>query len=93
MRDVAQGMDFAIALFTHNATSGLSALIERVKGNLIRIGKTGFLAADSAHTNALIDVVRTVFNDTVFNHPRFVVTGLKIEVSIIKLTLSQCAQY
>ena len=57
---------FAVTVVTHDSTRGMSALFQRQQANLVCIGKPCFLAADGAHANALIDIVRTIFNDAVF---------------------------
>jgi hypothetical protein len=62
----SQGFHATIAGITHNGTRRLRALLQCGQANLIGIGKTGFLAADGADADALVDVVRAIFNDAVF---------------------------
>ncbi len=66
--------------------------MQGIQRQLIGIGETGFLTADGAHAYALIDIVGAVFNNAVFQHPGFMVAGLKIEVSVIQLALGQLAE-
>jgi hypothetical protein len=51
---------------------------------LVGISKTRFLAADRANADALVDIVRTIFNDAVFQNPGFVIARLKIEIAVIR---------
>ena len=44
----------------------LRALLQRGQAYLVCISKTGFFAADGAHADALVNVIRTIFNDAVF---------------------------
>jgi len=66
MRHFTQGFHTTIAGITHNGTRGLCALLKCSQANLIGIGKTGFLAADGANADALVDVIRAIFDDAVF---------------------------
>ena len=70
----------------------LRALLERQLANLVSIGKAGFLAADRADADALIDIVRTIFNDAVFQNPGFVIARLKIKIAVIQTALGQLAK-
>ncbi len=62
----AQGLNAPFALLAHDAARGLRALLQRQQANLIGVSEAGFLAADGAYANALVDIVRAVFDDTVF---------------------------
>ena len=66
MLHLTQRFNTAIACVTHDGTCRLRALLQRSQAYLVRIGKTGFLTADGAHANALVNVVRTIFDDAVF---------------------------
>src|SRR6202035_4659706 len=41
------------------------------------------LAADGPHTDALLDAVRSLFDDTVFERPGFLPRQLKIQIGVI----------
>ncbi|MPN59645.1 hypothetical protein SDC9_207366 [bioreactor metagenome] len=62
----SQRFYFAVTAVTHDSTGSMSTLLQRQQANLVCIGKPCFFAADGAHANALIDIVRTIFNDAVF---------------------------
>ncbi|MNT97407.1 hypothetical protein D3C72_2397270 [compost metagenome] len=61
-----QRFDAAITGFTDNRTCRLGALLQCRQANLIGIGKTGFFTAHGANANALVDIIRAIFNDAVF---------------------------
>jgi len=61
-----QGLHPAITAIAHDGPCRLRALLKRSQANLICIGKTGFFTADGTNTDALIDVVRAIFNNAVF---------------------------
>ncbi len=66
MLHLTQRFHTPIASITHDGTRRLRALLQRSQAYLVGVGKTGFLAADGAHTHALVNVVRTIFDDAVF---------------------------
>ncbi|MNS54506.1 hypothetical protein D3C71_2155450 [compost metagenome] len=66
MLHFAEGFHSTIARFTHDSPRCLGALLQRSQANLIGIGKAGFITAYGANTDALVDVVRAIFNDAVF---------------------------
>lgn len=77
MANLAQSVCPAIAAVAHDAAHCLGALLQRIQGDLVCIGKAGFLTANSANSDTLIDIVRAIFDDAVFNHSGFVIAGLK----------------
>ena len=85
----AEGLHFAIAGVAHNGPRRLGALLQRQFADLIGVGKARFFAADGAHAYALVDIVRPIFNDTVFQNPGFVIARLKIEIAVIEAALGQ----
>ncbi|MNZ80359.1 hypothetical protein D3C78_989890 [compost metagenome] len=62
----AQRFDATIPGFTDNSACRLGALLQCRQAYLIGIGKTGFFTAHGANANALIDIIRAIFNDAVF---------------------------
>ena len=66
VRHFTEGFHTAIASITHNGTCSLRTLLQCSQANLVGIGKTGFLTADGAHADALVNVIRTIFDDAVF---------------------------
>ena len=56
----------SVARIAHNGSRRLRALLQRGQAYLVCIGKTGFFAADGAHADALVNVIRAIFNDAVF---------------------------
>ncbi|SQC14539.1 Uncharacterised protein [Klebsiella pneumoniae] len=64
----AEGLHFAIAGVAHNGPRRLGALLQRQFADLIGVGKARFFAADGAHAYALVDIVRPIFNDAVFQN-------------------------
>ncbi|MNT44441.1 hypothetical protein D3C72_1809680 [compost metagenome] len=85
-------MYLAVALVTYDAARRLSALLQSVQGDLIGIGEAGFFAADGAYPDPLVDIVRTILDNAVFNHPGFVVARLEIEISVIEAAFGQLPQ-
>ncbi|CAH0282533.1 hypothetical protein SRABI106_03314 [Rahnella aquatilis] len=85
-------MRFAIALVADNAAGSCCTQVQGIQRDLVSISKTGFFTAYRTNTDALIDIVRTVFDDAVFDHPAFMETGLEKEIGIIKTTFRQLAQ-
>ena len=67
-------------------------LAQGQQADLVRIGKAGLLTANGPDTNPLIDVVATVFDYAVFQHPGFVVTALEIEIAKVHLMPHQLTQ-
>ncbi|MOA26607.1 hypothetical protein D3C78_1474140 [compost metagenome] len=92
MADFTQGMHLTITAVTHYAARGMGALLQGVQGDLIGIGEAGFLAAHGAYSNPLVDIVRAILDDTVFNHPGFVVARLEIEIGVIEAAFGQLPQ-
>ena len=66
MLNRSQRVYFAVSVVTHDSTGSMSTLLQRQQADLVCIGKPCFFAADGAHANTLIDIVRTIFNDAVF---------------------------
>ena len=62
----AQRLYFAITTITDDGARRLCTLFQRQQADLVSISKSGFFTIDCTHANALIDVVRTIFNNTVF---------------------------
>ena len=87
-----QGTHFAVAAVAHDGTRRLRALFQRQPADLIGISKTRFLAADRTNADALVNVIRTIFNDAVFQNPGFVIARLKIEIAVIQTALGQLAK-
>ena len=85
----AEGLYFAIAGLAHNGPRRLGALLQRQLADLVSVGKARFFAADGAHAYALVDIVRPIFNDAVFQNPGFVIARLKIEIAVIEAALGQ----
>ena len=56
----------SVARIAHNGSRRLRALLQRGQAYLVCIGKTGFFAADGAHADTLVNVIRAIFNDAVF---------------------------
>ena len=61
-----QRLHTAVARITHDSACRQRALLQRQLADLIGVGKPGFFAAHRAHANALVDVVRAIFNNAVF---------------------------
>lgn len=60
-----RGFHATVAGITHNGSRRLRALLQR--GRLSGLHKQNrFFAADGAHADALVNVIRTIFNDAVF---------------------------
>ena len=85
-------MNFTIAVVAYNGTRRLRALFQRQSANLVRIGKAGFFPAHRTDADALVDIVRTIFNDAVFKNPGLVIARLKIEIAVIQTALGQLAK-
>ena len=62
----AQRLYFAITTIKDDGARRLRTLFQRQQADLVSVSKSGFFTADCTHTNALIDVVRTIFNNAVF---------------------------
>ncbi len=75
--------------FTHDGARSLRTLLQRGQAYLVCIGKTGFLTADGTHADALVDVVRAIFDDAVFQNPGFVIARLEIEIAIVETAFGQ----
>ena len=88
----AKGMHFTIPMVAYNGAGRLCALFQRQSTNLVSIGKAGFFPAHRADANALVDIVRTIFNDAVFKNPGLVIARLKIEIAVIQTALGQLAK-
>ncbi len=73
--------DLAITPTLRYATGGDHRLAQRMDTDLVRVGKTGLLAAHGAHTNSLIDVVTAILDDAIFQHPGLVIAALEIEIT------------
>ena len=56
---------------------------QRVAADVVGIRKTGFLAADRAHAEPLVDRVRAVLDDAVFNRPTLAACMLEIQIAIV----------
>ncbi len=66
MLNRAEGLHPAIASVADDGTGSLSALLQGQQADLVGIGKAGLLAADGAYADALVDMVRAIFNDVIF---------------------------
>ena len=85
-------MNFTITAIAHDGACRLRALFQRQPANLISVRKAGFFPAHRANADALVDIVRTIFNDAVFQNPGLVIARLKIEIAVIQTTLGQLAK-
>ena len=71
---------------------GMRGLRECGQHDLVRIGKAGFLACQCTHADTLLDAVRAVFHDAIFERPRFIAAQLKIQVRIIDAVTHDTAE-
>ncbi len=60
--------------------------------DVVGIGKTGFLASDRTHADALFDGMRTVLDDAVFHAPALAPRMLKIQVAEVDARAQQGAE-
>jgi len=56
---------------------------ERVKADVVGVGERGFLAGDSAHAYALVDVEAARLDDSLLQTPRLAAAVLEIEIGIV----------
>src|SRR3569832_277984 len=68
-------------------------LRERGQYDLVGIGEARLLAAHRAHADAALDAVAAAFDDAVFQSPRFVAAGLKIEVGAVDRMTHELVQH
>jgi hypothetical protein len=58
---------------------------QRSLGNVVGVGKRGFLAADGAHAHALVDAEGAGLDDALFQAPAFVAGVLEVQVGVVHL--------
>jgi hypothetical protein len=66
-----------------NGANGVGRVHQCRLGNVIGIGKRGFLSRYGAHANALVDTETAAFDDALFQAPTFAAGVLKVEVSVV----------
>jgi len=76
-----------------NRARGARRLLQSRQTDVVRIGKSGFLAADRAYTDALVDVEAARFNDAFIQTPRFAARVLKIQIGIVEIVIEHGAEH
>ena len=76
-----------------NCARCLGGFEQRRQGQIIGIGKARFLARDCTQTNPLIERMRTLFDQAVFQAPRFAARIFEVEISQIDLAPAHAAQH
>ena len=67
--DLARGVRPPVAPAHARRCAPPGTLLQRIQGDLIGIGEAGLLAADGAHADAPVDIVRAILDDAVLDHP------------------------
>ena len=76
-----------------DGTGGTRCLHQCRLADVVRVGKTGPLACQSAHTDALVDAVRAFLDDAVLQRPRLFPRPLEIKFRLVKRMLMHDAQH
>src|SRR5690606_28297202 len=66
---------------------------ERRQDDFARVGETRLLAGQRAHTDALLDAVRAVFDDAVFQRPRFFAREREVKIGVIDAIPHDAAEH
>ncbi len=88
----AEGLHTSIALLADDATRRMRALFQCQQADLVRISKTGLFTANGAYAHTLVNIVRAIFDDAVFQYPGFVIARLEIQITVIHTALGQLAE-
>ena len=78
--------DGIAATASRNGARGIRCLLQRRQLHFVGIRKTGFLAADRAHADALLDAVRSILDDAIFQRPRLFARQLEIKIGVVDPT-------
>src|SRR5882724_7077850 len=78
---------------TGDCAGSLRRAMQRVQTDVIGVGEGSFLAIHCAHTDPLVDVEATGFDDTFFERPTFAATVLKIQISIVEAMRHHAGEY
>ena len=62
---------------------GTARLGERVQGNVVAVGETGFVATDQTHTGATLQVEASVAHQAVLENPGLVAAVLEVDVGVV----------
>ena len=66
--------------------------VQRRQSNFIRIGKARLVAADGPYADALVDTVRALFDNAVFQRPGLETAYLKVELRIVDRVTHDAAE-
>ena len=83
--DAAGDLGAGVQTGSSDAAHRVGGIHERGHGDIVRIGKRGFLSANGPYTHTLINTERASFHNPLFQAPTLRAGVLKVQISIVHL--------